>query len=450
MSLRVVVRFHAYSPSPALLEVTDLSSAPAFKSWFKAIAFLAGAFACVLCAQAERAMLIVEPETGHVVLARNANRPSYPASLTKLMTVYLLLDAVADKRLALTDRVPVSVAAAGQLPRKLGLRAGSRLTVEQVLLAMIVYSANDAAVVAAEAVAGSEHAFTERMNAQARALGMTRTRFRNASGLPDPGQVTTARDLAVLARALQRDFPRDYAYFSRQGFDFGQRHVGTHNNFVVTYAGADGLKTGFTCHAGYNLIASARRNDRRLLGVVLGEPDRISRDRHMKQALDTAFADATGALTGLDLNSVQRITEQGGADAPNQDFLAESCIHPGGTTPQSVDMHRASGWSLEFALEVERDEALGRARSFIGRYADKLPGARPLLIPRWVGTIIYRTAVTGLKREDALRTCVLMRRRHRFCLVHSPHNAERALTYAMRTIKLAAAVRVPTAKPGPK
>lgn len=444
------LRTAAHRTIPLLDDARTTESVPLLvrhvKTCLQALMLVSVTLGCVTPAQAERAMLIVDPADGRVVLARNANRPSYPASLTKLMTAYLLLEAVTNKRFALTDRIPVSAVAAGQLPRKLGLRAGSRVTVEQALLAMIVYSANDAAVVAAEAVAGSETKFASLMNAKARELGMTRSHFRNASGLPDPGQITTARDLAMLARALQRDFPRYYAYFSRQGFDLGKRHVTTHNNFVVTYVGADGLKTGFTCHAGYNLIASAKRDGRRLVGVVLGERDRVSRDQHMKRALDAAFAGETGGHAGFDLDTLPRAAGQGSADEPNQEFLADSCIHAGGSTPQTVDVHRASGWSLEFALEVEREDALDRTRAFIARYADKLPGAKPLLIPRWVGTIIYRAAVTGLERKDALKTCLLMRRRHLFCLVLSPRNAEHTLTHAMRTIKLAAAVREPLPK----
>lgn len=395
--------------------------------------------------QAERALLVIEADSGKVVLAKHANRPSYPASLTKLMTAYLLLDAVAHKRLALDERIPVSAHAAAQLPRKLGLRAGSHITVEQALLAMIVYSANDAAVVAAEAVAGSEADFAQRMNSRARQLGMSRSHFRNASGLPDPAQITTARDLAILARALRRDFPQYWGYFARQHFELGRRRVGTHNNFLVTYTGADGLKTGFTCHAGYNLIGSAERNGRRLLGVVLGEPDRQTRDSHLKRTFDQAFSYQLAMPAGLNLDSLPRVPGQGAGDALNREFLADSCLKAGasGETRDEGKVNEASGWSLEFALEVEREEALARTRDFITRYAERLPGARPLLIPRWVGTIIYRTAVTGLVREDALRTCGLMRRRHRFCLVLSPRNAAHTIAHAERTLKLVEAGRQP-------
>lgn len=389
--------------------------------------------------RAERALLIANPDDGRVIVARNANRPSFPASLTKLMTSYLLLDAVAGGRYRFTDTVKVSATAAATLPRKLGLRVGSSLTIEQVLLSMIVYSANDAAVVAAEALAGSEHRFATMMNRKARELGMTRSYFRNASGLPDSRQITTARDMLILARALQRDFRQYYHYFSQQAFALGRRHVGTHNNFVVTYQGADGLKTGFTCHAGYNLVASARRGSRRLIGVVLGESDRVTRDARMKRAMDSAFAAPEGSYEDLDLDSLPRAAGQGGADRANRDFIANSCINPGIAPRQEVDVHQASEWTLEFGLDVEKDDALAITRTFMKRHAERLADGRALLIPRWVGTLIYRTAVTNLAQTDATGLCRVLRRKQRFCLVLSPEASEHALTHAMRTIELVAA-----------
>jgi len=229
------------------------------------------------------AAIVIEPESGDVLLSRRADSQRYPASLTKLMTLYELFQALEAGQLTMNDQIPVSANAAGQPPSRLGLSAGSRIKVEDAIQALVVQSANDVAVAVAEALGGSERAFAQQMTEQARALGMTRTIYRNASGLPNPQQVTTARDLAILAQALIKDFPQYYGYFATETITWGGHLYKTHNHLLGKVAGLDGMKTGYTRASGFNLVASATRDGHRLIAVVLGGPSAAARDQHMQQ-----------------------------------------------------------------------------------------------------------------------------------------------------------------------
>ncbi len=235
------------------------------------------------------ATIVIDANTGEVLQATNANQRTYPASLTKMMTLYMLFDALKHKRITLKDQMIVSEHAEGQAPSKLGLRAGQSLQVETAIKALVIKSANDVAVIVAERLGGSEHNFANQMTNKARALGMSRTSFRNASGLPDAEQQTTARDMATLARALQRDFPQYYHYFATRSFTFAGQTISTHNRLMLSYKGADGLKTGFIRASGFNLASSAQRDGRRLIGVVLGGKSSAARDRQMATLLDQSF-----------------------------------------------------------------------------------------------------------------------------------------------------------------
>jgi D-alanyl-D-alanine carboxypeptidase len=233
--------------------------------------------------------IIVDNASGKVTEAVNADAPRYPASLTKLMTLYVTFEALRDHKVALDQMVPVSVHAAQMEPSKLGLLPGSRLTVEEAILAIVTKSANDAACALGELVGGDETRFAQLMTMRARALGMTNSTFRNASGLPDPQQMTTARDLALLAHHLITDFPEQYHYFSVPYFLYHGRMVPNHDRMLVDYQGADGLKTGYTVAAGHNLVTSAQRGGVRLIGVVLGAASNGERDLHMASLLDDGF-----------------------------------------------------------------------------------------------------------------------------------------------------------------
>ena len=233
---------------------------------------------------------VLDANTGQVLQQYNADLQRFPASLTKLMTIYLAFQALRDNRIALDQAVPVSAHAASMEPTKLGLVPGTYVTVEQAILALVTKSANDAACALGEMLAGGdEPRFGQLMTQQARLLGMTNTTFRNASGLPNPEQVSTARDFATLARHLIRDFPDEYHYFAVPAFLFHGRTIGNHDPMLRIYPGADGLKTGYTADAGHNLVSSAIRGNVRLIGVLLGARTNPQRTAMMANLLDAGF-----------------------------------------------------------------------------------------------------------------------------------------------------------------
>ncbi len=235
------------------------------------------------------ASLVMDAGSGEVLEAASADEPRYPASLTKMMTIYMLFEALRDRRVSLDEQVPVSQHAASMSPSKLGLVPSTYITVEQALLGLVTKSANDAAAALGELLGGDEDRFAQMMTLRARALGMVHTTFRNASGWPDPEQVTTARDLALLARHLIQDFPAEYHYFSVPYFTFHGRYIPNHDRMLQTYPGADGLKTGYIDASGCNLVTSAVRGDVRLIGVVMGASNGAERDTHMAALLDNGF-----------------------------------------------------------------------------------------------------------------------------------------------------------------
>ena len=239
------------------------------------------------------ALLVVEADTGKVLEAQNATYPWYPASVTKLMTAYVTLKAVKEGRLSLDTLLTVSPAAASQSPSKMGFRPGIQVTVDNALKMMLVKSANDMAVVLAEGVGGSIDGFSAQMNEAAQRLGMTQTSYVNPNGLPADGQITSARDLAILARAIIRDLP-EYEYFVHiPSIRFGRRITQNFNKLIGRYPGADGFKTGFICASGYNLVASATRNGKRLIAVVLGASSGRARAVKAAQLLERGFANNT-------------------------------------------------------------------------------------------------------------------------------------------------------------
>jgi D-alanyl-D-alanine carboxypeptidase len=240
------------------------------------------------------AAIITDAATGAVLYEYDADASRYPASLTKVMTLYLLFEALDAKRVTLDSRFPVSARAANQDPTKLGLKDGETITVREVILGLVTKSANDAAVVAAEGLAGTEPQFALQMTEKARRLGMANTIFRNASGLPDPQQKTTARDLSLLARAMIKNYPHHYHFFDTPSFTYKGITHANHNRLNNWYAGADGLKTGYIRASGFNLVTSAKRDNRRLIGVVMGGISPGARDQEMARLLDAAFARKAG------------------------------------------------------------------------------------------------------------------------------------------------------------
>lgn len=239
---------------------------------------------------ARDAALIIDGSKGAVLYARNEMVERHPASLTKMMTLYVMFERLRSGKLKMGTVFSVSPNAASQPKAKLHVKAGTTITVDNAIQAIVILSANDVAVTVAENIGGTESHFTELMNADAQALGMTHTFYHNASGLPDALQLTTASDLVILARHLVYDFPEYFHYFRMASFSFNTRTFDTHDGLLNSYEGADGLKTGYTDQSGYNLVTTASRGGVRLIGVVLGGVSAERRNREMEKLLNDAFA----------------------------------------------------------------------------------------------------------------------------------------------------------------
>jgi len=272
-------------------------------------------------AQAE-AKLLIDAATGKVLHAENATLPWYPASVTKLMTTYTTLRAIKEGRLGFNTLLTVSRNAAAQQPTKMGFAVGTTLTVDNALKMLLVKSANDVAVAIAEGVGGSIAGFADMMNANAHRLGMTESHFVNPNGLPAENHVTSARDLAILARALITEFPEDDFYWHIHSIRYGNRIIHNYNRLLDRYPGADGMKTGFICASGYNLVASATRNGRRLIAVVLGAYSGGSRNQQAAQMLESGFN--SGALSWL-MPSLGTVDALAPIDAPPPNLREEVC-----------------------------------------------------------------------------------------------------------------------------
>jgi D-alanyl-D-alanine carboxypeptidase len=259
------------------------------------IGHIAVSLALVLAANVGAALasgptVVFDAEDGRILYADDADLPWYPASLTKLMTAYMVFDALQKGDLTPKMELILSENALAQPKSRVGIRGGRRITVEQALQGLIIRSANDYAVGLAEAMSGSEEAFVADMNRAALGLGMVRTQFANANGLPGDGQATTARDMALLARAIIHRFPEYSPLFSMESAQMGRITINSHNELLKNFEGADGMKTGFTCGAGYNIVASATRKGRKIVAVVLGESTGGKRSARAATLLDEAFA----------------------------------------------------------------------------------------------------------------------------------------------------------------
>ncbi|RTL78283.1 MAG: D-alanyl-D-alanine carboxypeptidase [Bradyrhizobiaceae bacterium] len=278
----------------------------AFRMWLIAIAAAFSLHASATPAHAE-AYLLIDANSGKVLQAENATQPWYPASLTKIMTAYVTLTAVKQGRISLDTLLTVSPNAVAQAPSKMGFPAGTTVTVDNALKMMMVKSANDMAVVLAEGVGGSIEGFAGMMNETARQLGMTQSHFVNPNGLPDDAHISSARDIGILARAFYRDLP-EYEYFAHlPGIKFGRRVTMNFNKLIGRYPGADGMKTGFICASGFNLVASATRNDKHLIAVVLGAPSSAQRTIKAAQLLEKGFNHSKLAWLKPSLGTVEQL-----------------------------------------------------------------------------------------------------------------------------------------------
>jgi D-alanyl-D-alanine carboxypeptidase len=300
------------------------SSAPFLKAACRfAVVSLVASFTFVAPAMAAKyAGIVVDAKTGKVLYSEDADSLRYPASLTKMMTLYLTFEALEAGKISKSTKVPFSKHASAEPPSKLGVRSGQSITVEQAIQALVTRSANDAATALGEFLGGSEERFARIMTNKARALGMTRTTYRNAHGLPNEQQMTTARDQARLGIALRQHFPQYYSYFSTRSFKFGKQVIGNHNRLLGNVRGVDGIKTGYTRAAGYNLVTSAQADGRSIVGVVMGGKSGGSRDAQMR-ALVAKYMPAASRRGGGNL-----VAET--ADAPTMEVTA-TAVATGGS-----------------------------------------------------------------------------------------------------------------------
>jgi D-alanyl-D-alanine carboxypeptidase len=383
------------------------------------------------------ASIVIDAETGAVLSEQNADQRNYPASLTKMMTLYMVFDALERHQLTLKQPIAVSRRAAGQAPSRLGLKAGQTITVEQVILALVTKSANDAAAAIAEALGGTESRFAEMMTRRARALGMKSTTFRNASGLPDSRQVTTARDMATLSRALWRDFPQYYPYFARDRFTYRGRVIANHNNLLRSYAGADGIKTGYIRASGYNLAASAVRDGRRVIGVVLGGKSPGQRNQRMASLLDRGFQQQLVAGLGKP-SGVGQPTAVAVAAPPLPVLkpgagqidlaLAQSPTLPAAEIGQgdaavveAEELVVQESWGVQVGAFTKREPAARAAANAISILPDVLGSTQPQVIEVLTETsTIYRARLSGLDEATAREACRQLRARQAACLAVRP------------------------------
>jgi D-alanyl-D-alanine carboxypeptidase len=276
--------------------VTLRRPAQGFARAFAVAAMVSGASLFVAgnaAASAPNAAIVVDAKSGKVLYSSHADAKRYPASLTKMMTLYLLFESIDSGRNGLNSSIEMSAHCAAQAPSKLGLKPGQTIKARDAILALVTKSANDVACAVGEHLAGSEPAFAREMTKQAHALGMSNTTFRNASGLPDDTQMTTARDMATLGRALQDHFPDHYKYFATRSFKWGKNTYANHNHLLGRVDGVDGIKTGYTRASGFNLVSSVKRNNREIVAVVLGGDTGKARDQRMASLIDAYLPKAT-------------------------------------------------------------------------------------------------------------------------------------------------------------
>jgi D-alanyl-D-alanine carboxypeptidase len=372
---------------------------------------------------AKYSSIVVDAESGEVLSEVNADSPNYPASLTKMMTLYLTFDALEHKQLELDQHFAVSAHAAAQEPTKLGLITGDSVAVHDLILGLVTQSANDAAVVLAEGLAGSESAFAERMTRTARAMGMEDTNFHNASGLPDPLQRTTARDLSVLARHLYLDFPREYAYFSTEDFKFRGITYSNHNHLMSSFAGMDGIKTGFIRASGFNLAASAVRNKRRLIGVVMGGQSAHARDLKMAALLNAAFDGGSLPENQLLASNQSGTTTVAANDSP----LHSLAHHAARTLAKLSPISRAEAatprragdvWSIQVGAFRQQSAAAHASAAAFSR----ISAGKPIAIAgtRTGKGTTYQARIVNLTEKQAQSACHILRREHRSCMVITP------------------------------
>lgn len=398
------------------------------------------------------ASIVLDAETGKVLSSRYPDKIVHPASLTKMMTMYMVFREIEAGRMSLNQSITVSSHAASQPPSKVGLRAGSRIKVKDALGLVVTLSANDLATALGEAVSGSESKFARDMTNVAHAMGMNSTQFRNANGLPNSGQVTSAKDMAILARALLYHYPQHYHFFGIKNYSYNGKSYHNHNRLMNTFAGMDGIKTGFINDSGFNLVASAKRNNRRLIGVVFGGRSWQTRNSHMAELLNSGFDKIKyeqPVVTQVAYKTLDPILGQGAAPSTLSNAPASSPVAARVATAAPIARTTASASTIVSApaqrlnegmrTPAQQNPAATYANSWgiqVGAYSDQNltlsvasrtaqtlgakygVQAQPIVVPfQSQNGLIYRARVGGLSQEQAVQACRTMTS----CLVVQPN-----------------------------
>ncbi|MDH5750133.1 MAG: D-alanyl-D-alanine carboxypeptidase, partial [Rhodospirillales bacterium] len=376
-----------------------------------ALAVMAGVFT-VSPAFAKYAALIMDAETGRVLHQVNADTRNYPASLTKMMTLYLVFEALDQGRITYDTRWKVSARAARQPSSKLGLKRGETITVKNAILALVTKSANDVASVIADALGGGERDFALKMTAMARQIGMSSTTFRNSSGLPHRAQMSTARDMAILARRLLIDYPKYYHFFSTSAFTYKEQTYRNHNKLLETYSGTDGIKTGYIRASGFNLTASAQRDGKRLIGVIFGGRTSSLRNRHMARLLDKGFEklkDPSPAMAEINPPAPAGANNQ--KPAQTKSANADPAPVKQATTAKEI-------WGIQVGVYANKMPALEIARTAIEKATKYLADGTIKIVPlkRRNKKPLYRARILGIEKKEAYRACRLLEKRKISCM----------------------------------
>jgi D-alanyl-D-alanine carboxypeptidase len=394
-------------------------------------------------AEATTSSIMVDAKNGDVIYENNADELRYPASLTKLMTLYITFNALENKHIKLTDKLKVSRVAASRSPSKLGVRAGGTITVQDAIMAVIVKSANDCASVLAERFAKNEAEFAVLMTQTARKLGMKHTTFKNASGLPNSQQKTTARDMSILAMAVYHHFPQYYKWFSAQSFVYNGQKIYGHNRLLKTFAGADGMKTGYTAAAGFNIVTSAVRNNRRVIAVTMGHQYVNERDKKVALMMDKGLQHLSNpakydiASVASDINYPQKAVRLAKAKATvtaKQKQIAGAAVVAKPKAPvkvASATMTKATTGVTangKYAIQVGSFSNYQRAKNYAVSVKQRLAKKYAVYnikvekVEADSGTV-YRSKVVGLAKNDATKICSNMKRQKEACFVVADNDA---------------------------
>ena len=370
------------------------------RSGFAALILITSVLIATSNATAKYASIVVNAKTGEIVHGTNVDTRNYPASLTKIMTLFMVFEALDAKKWTLRKRLKVSYRAARQPASKLGLRAGQTISVEDAVLALVTKSANDVAVVVAENMHKTERKFALAATALARKIGMTRTTFRNASGLPHRGQLSTARDMARLAQVLIHRHGKFYHYFSRTQFSYDGRKHRNHNKLLASYEGADGIKTGYIRASGFNLAASAKRQDTRVIGVIFGGNSSKHRNKLMTRLLNKGF----------------RIIDS--SNRPQIAETKEKLERKPTKTTQVIKRSSKTQWGVQVGAYNRYAQARESAQIAMDLATNHLAAGVIQVVPLTTrrGRTLYRSRIHGLGKRTAYAACRILERKNRPCM----------------------------------